>query len=172
MMGLGLFIVHNVLRRSLLSVAAHARTQPQPPSPDFLHYASFVMEFLDQHHHHEDHIFFPTLQPWIDFSESAHEHEEISRRIAAVNDTVKTAGEPLAGSVEALLETLDQHLKKEEWLVNRFARRIPLDVLEGVDKRLQDAIQEDNKEPGSIWVLSFFMRFAPPLSKSSFLGEF
>lgn len=82
--------------------------------------------------------------------------------MATVNDTLKIGGETLAKNTEALLEVLDEHLKKEEWLVNMYARRIPKDLLLDLDKKLENAIKEDNKELGDVWVLGFVSKLVFP----------
>ncbi|KAF3086022.1 hypothetical protein TWF569_000727 [Orbilia oligospora] len=168
----GLFTIHSLIRRGLRAVARQARNIEPTKRAAFLEYAKMTFETLDGHHHHEEEIFFPIMKPYVDFTESSHEHEEIERLLHQNLEYVKTAethlkggegspawpGEEISSTTERLIEVLLPHLQKEETLSCLYARRVPPTVLEECNNKIEKAVFEELKKQGMIWGTSYQLR--------------
>ncbi|KAK6526703.1 hypothetical protein TWF281_009906 [Arthrobotrys megalospora] len=179
---IGLFTIHAQVRRSLRAVARQARNVESSKRAAFLSYAKTTFETLDTHHHHEEEIFFPMMKPYVDFTESSHEHEEIERLLHQNIEYTKTAeehlkgganspawpGEEISSTTERLIEVLLPHLQKEETLCCLYARRVPLEVFEDCDKKIEKAVFEELKKQGMLYGVSFQLRHLSKNEKAIF----
>ncbi|KAF3918012.1 hypothetical protein ABW21_db0202928 [Orbilia brochopaga] len=171
---IGLFMVHALLRRSLRCVGRQARTVEPSRRAAFVTYAKATLEMLHDHHGHEERLWFPIMQPYVDFSESSHEHEEIERQMNNGFEYLKTAqahvnarntasapawpGEEIASTAERLVELLLPHLQKEETLACLYGRRAPLSVYHEFEKQIEEAVSKMMKRTGFLWSAAYQLR--------------
>ncbi|KAK6512002.1 hypothetical protein TWF481_000900 [Arthrobotrys musiformis] len=178
----GLFTIHALVRRSLRAVARQARNVEPAKRAAFVEYAKMTFETLNSHHHHEEEIFFPALKPYVDFTESSHEHEEIEQLLHQNFEYIKTAqahikggegspawpGEEISSTTERLVEVLLPHLQKEETLSCLYVRRTPLTALHECDKKIEKAVFDELKQQGVIWGTSYQLRHLSKKEKEIF----
>ncbi|KAK6348789.1 hypothetical protein TWF730_009559 [Orbilia blumenaviensis] len=179
---IGLFTIHALIRRSLRAVARQARSVEPTKRAAFLSYAKTTFETLDSHHHHEEDIFFPALKPYVDFTESTHEHEEIERLLHEDIEYAKVAeahlkggkgspawpGEEISSTTERLLEVLLPHLQKEETLSCLYARRAPIEVFEECDKTIEKAVFDEYKKQGLLFSVAYQLKHLNKKEKEIF----
>ncbi|KAK6350325.1 hypothetical protein TWF696_006556 [Orbilia brochopaga] len=181
---IGLFMIHALLRRSLRCVARQARTVEPGKRAAFVTYAKAALELLHDHHGHEEHLWFPLMQPYVDFSESSHEHEEIERLMTHGLELLKTAqahvnarndasapawpGEEISTTTERLVELLLPHLQKEETLACLYGRRAPLSVYHDFEEKIQDAVSKMMKRIGFVWSAAYQLRHFSKKEKEVF----
>ncbi|KAF3905178.1 hypothetical protein AA313_de0205653 [Arthrobotrys entomopaga] len=168
----GLFAIHALVRRTLRCVARQARDVTTSQRPAFITYAKAAFRILESHHGHEENLWFPLMKPYIDFTESSHEHEEIEMLLHKDIEYTKIAeehlkggtnapewpGEEMASTTERLVELLLPHLQKEETLACLYGRRVPKSVYDEFEEKIQKAAMEEMKQDGMIWSVAFQLR--------------
>ena len=144
-------MVHTALRHGLSQLAEYAARPALSPSilPSVLGYALSLLSGLSMHHHHEDEIVFPALDPHFPNGEIkgfAKDHERLEPLLARIEAFCESAlkatssfdQSAFAALIRELRDIVEPHLVAEERAMAPDAmRHIPPAVLTNILRRIE-----------------------------------
>ncbi|KAL5355677.1 hypothetical protein BJX96DRAFT_66456 [Aspergillus floccosus] len=167
---LGLFIIHNVLRRNLASCARHAKSLATANFEPFLAYTRYTLQLLEEHLRCAEDIALPVYTEWDPrFSALIDGHKQLRKELAPLKTLLATPSWKLpavlpqiADSLAILQEKLYPQFDTVEDLVDQTARQIPLETIKAMDDKLEERRRQDSRKQGTVWVAFYLTRGLSP----------
>jgi len=165
---LGLFAIHNVVRRNLRACALNVGSVDDTNIEAFLVYAKYTLVVLKDQLCSCDDIWFPTLAQYdADFAKQIEAHKPVVAKIAEAMDVLVSAssGPPdsfpaadISTAFEQILSLVEPLYDEEERLSNQLGRSIPLGKIKEMEKRQEVHRRKVAKEQGQLWSTVYVLR--------------
>lgn len=175
---LGLFIIHNVVRRNLQSCYTNATSVSRSTAAPFLTYARYTIFVTEDQLDSVDTIWFPTFGKYDDrFNAQIQAHEALRSSIASVKKAVDAAeGEPdqeslwqaVSDAFRDLHQQTESTYDKEEALSNGLGHQIPMDVIKELEKQQEQRRRASVKTYGHLWCASYLLKSMNPQERAIF----
>ncbi|KAL4888631.1 hypothetical protein BDV59DRAFT_188355 [Aspergillus ambiguus] len=167
---LGLFICHNVLRRTIASCIRHAKSLATSNFEAFLTYTRHTLRFLDDHLRSMEDIYIPVYAEHDSrFLPLLDGHKQLRKEILPIQSLLATplwklppVLPQIADSLAILQEKLYPQFNTLEDFVNQTARQIPLDIIKLMDDRMEERVRMDSRRHGTVWATFFVSRALSP----------
>ena len=167
-------MIHNNIRRNLLTCAKHAKSVTAPKYDLFRHYADYTLHVLEDQLESVDMIWFPAFSKYDSrFTDQITAHGPIKERIARLQALLKPTKESfpcgqIAVEFEALHEQVNDEFDTEEQLSNDLGRVVPLDEIKKLDAQQEARRKADEKTWGLPWTFTFLMKGLSPKERAIF----
>ncbi|KAB8542083.1 hypothetical protein FH972_025546 [Carpinus fangiana] len=173
---LGLFVIHNVIRRNLASCSSGALTVSSTSSSagldkdPFLTYASYTIFTVTDHFDALDTIWFPAFTGYDKrFQSQIDQHDSVVRpelvalqtaveRARAAPATDKQAWQAVSDHFARLLALIEPIFDLEEQLSNGLGHRVPISEIRSLEKQQESRRQDAVKVYGNLWSACFLLR--------------
>jgi hypothetical protein len=164
---LGLFAIHNVIRRNLRACALNAGLVDDTNIEAFLTYAKYTLVVLKDQLCSCDEIWFPTLAQYdSDFAKQIEAHRPIVAKIAEVADILVSSSRPpnsfpateISTAFEQVLSLIEPLYNEEERLSNRLGHSVPLDKIKEMEKKQEAHRRKMAREQGQLWSTVYVLR--------------
>lgn len=176
---LGLFMIHNVVRRNLLSCAQGARTISDAKSADsFAAYATYTLFVTRDQLESVDEIWFPEFSKYdAAFDEQVHRHQTVYEHIETTGASLRKARqiisdkggwEDLAVHFETLHGLLAPMFDEEESLANGLGHRVPLETIAHLNGQQDKRRLQASKTHGQLWSVVYLLRSLKPSERDIF----
>ena len=171
---LGLFVIHNNIRRNLLACSQNAKTVPAPKLEAFRYYADYTLYVLEDQLEAVDTIWFPAFGKYNSrFNDQISAHAPIREKARQLKDLLKPTEETFpAEKVSTALETLHEQVNKEfdveEQLANDLGHLVPMEEIKKLETQQEARRKAAEKTWGLPWTFAFLMKGLSPKERAIF----
>ncbi len=171
---LGLFMIHNNIRRNLLTCSQHAKSVTAPKYDPFRYYADYTIYVLEDQLESVDTIWFPIFAKYDSrFIDQINAHAPIKEKIGQLKELLKPTEESfpcgqIAAEFQTLHELVNSEFDKEEQLSNDLGRVVPLEEIKKLDAQQEARRKADEKIWGLPWTFAFLMKGLSPKERAIF----
>lgn len=171
---LGLFAIHNIVRRNLASCAAHAKNVKKSNEAHFLTYAKYTLYVLEDQLQAVDLLWFPEFAKYDSrFSAQIKSHSVLFEQVSAVRelleqDSFSEKGEEVSVKFQSLSEAVNEQYDVEERLCNELGHKVPLDTIKELEKQQEDRRKAQVKTYGHLWTALYVLRGLSPKEREIF----
>ncbi|KAI9767097.1 MAG: hypothetical protein M1840_005886 [Geoglossum simile] len=165
---LGLFAIHNVIRRNLRACGLNAGSIDDTSLAAFLRYAKYTLIVLKDQLYSCDKIWFPTFAKYDgDFTKQIEAHKPIVAKIAEVVGILASSSSgsldsfpatEISTAFERISSLIEPLFDEEERLSNQLGRSAPLDEIKEMGKKQEAHRRKMAKEQGQLWSTVYVLR--------------
>ncbi|KAF4635654.1 hypothetical protein G7Y89_g2451 [Cudoniella acicularis] len=171
---LGLFAIHNVLRRTLFACAQHAKNVSASNTIPFICYSSYTLNLLKEQLQSVDTVWFPKFSEYDGrFREQIRAHEPIVAMVTELEELLEPQN--LVKKAVLISEKFEEIHKRvnlefdiEEILSNELGHRVPMDEIRGMEKNQEERRAAQVKIYGHLWSAVYLLRALSPKERAIF----
>ncbi|MCJ1303792.1 hypothetical protein MMC08_006603 [Hypocenomyce scalaris] len=171
---LGLFMIHNNIRRNLLACSRNAIAVPALKQEQFRYYADYTLHVLEDQLESVDTIWFPAFAKYDSrFDDQITAHASIKEKIGQLRDLLKPTeegfpAEQISRGFEGLHSQVNQEFDLEEQLSNDLGHVVPLAEIKKMEAQQESRRKADEKTWGLPWTFAFLMKGLSPKERAIF----
>ncbi|KAH8585514.1 hypothetical protein B0O99DRAFT_530627 [Bisporella sp. PMI_857] len=171
---LGLFAIHNVLRRSVASCAQHAKNVSSSNAVPFIFYSSYTLHVLKDQLESVDTVWFPKFSEYDErFNAQIKAHEPIYQMVAALEELLELEklvekASLISEKFEELHKSIDVEFDAEEQFSNELGHRVPIDEIRVMEKKQEERRSAQVKIYGHLWSAVYLLRALAPKERAIF----
>ncbi|KAJ9660035.1 hypothetical protein H2201_007076 [Coniosporium apollinis] len=172
---LGLFVIHNVIRRNLAACARNAKTVKPSDLTPFVFYATYTLYVLEDQLESVDTIWFPKFAEYDErFKEQVAAHAPLRESVSALQAMLKSTtlqdnvGTQVSDAFEQLGQKVEAQFDTEENLVNELGRRVPINEIRPLEKQQEARRMSQAKTYGQLWTAVYLLRGLDPKERAIF----
>ncbi|KAF2195914.1 hypothetical protein K469DRAFT_546042 [Zopfia rhizophila CBS 207.26] len=171
---LGLYAIHNVIRRNLASCAEHAKQVNKSNMAPFLTYANYTLHVLKDQLESVDTIWFPKFATYDQrFTAQIEAHRPIIKEIEELERLLEV--EAFAESTDIVSQSfgqlhkwVDSEFDTEEALTNQLGHLVPIGEIQELEKRQEERRLAQVKVYGHLWTAVYLLRGLGPKERAIF----
>ena len=167
-------MIHNNIRRNLLTCSQHAKSVTAPKYDLFRYYADYTLHVLEDQLDSVDTIWFPAFAKYESrFNDQITAHAPIKEKVVQLKELLKPTEESfpcgqIAAEFQTLHEQVNSEFDKEEQLSNDLGRVVPLDEIKKLDAQQEARRKADERVWGLPWTFAFLMKGLSPKERAIF----
>nr|CAG8642585.1 57_t:CDS:2 [Entrophospora candida]CAG8645955.1 13982_t:CDS:2 [Entrophospora candida] len=164
----GMIKIHDTLRAGMVQILENAPKVPTSDVENFIGYIETFNSLFMSHHHHEEHIVFPSVSKKIPISDFVEEHKQLNKFLHSLSNYTsevknkKATYEPskIVDLMTKISKLILPHLKNEEvtFSVEALRKNFTEQELEKIQKQIKDAVRKDG---GLTTILPFILLHLP-----------
>lgn len=175
---LGLFIIHNVIRRNLESCAINAPSVDKSSAAPFLTYARHTLFVTDDQLASVDSIWHPAFTKYDPrFNDQTPVHEGLRSKIERVKKALDAAEEEpdqkalwhaVSDVFRDLHADIDSVYDQEEAMSNELGHKMPIEVVREIAKKQEERRRASVRKYGHLWCAAYLLKSMKPHERAIF----
>nr|CAG8434919.1 14429_t:CDS:2 [Entrophospora candida] len=164
----GFIKIHDTLRAGMVQILENAPKVPASDIDNFIGYIEAFNSHFMSHHHHEEHVIFPSVSKKIPISDFVDDHKQLDKLLHSLsNYTSEVKNKKVTYESSKVVELMTKisdlilpHLKNEEvtFSVEALRKNLTVQELETIQEQIKDAVR---KAGGSTTILPFILLHLP-----------
>jgi hypothetical protein len=171
---LGLYAIHNVIRRNLVSCSNHAKKITKSNAAPYANYAQYTLYILKDHLEAVDTLWFPKFGAYdTRFQTQIAAHATLIDMANGLEELIGAENmldhaESISEKFGELSDASNKAFDDEELLSCELGHRVPLDQIQELEKKQEERRMEQVKTHGHLWPAVYLLRGLAPKERAIF----